>query len=68
MSGSKRKSNTSSDFKRIKAKVGKKAQRQHETDVSFQSASLHLGQSIQRENGSEKSENAQLLISGKGKS
>lgn len=67
MSGSKRKNNSSSDFKRLKAKVGKKAQRQHDTDVSFQSASLHLGQSIQRDDEPKKSGNLQLLVSSRGK-
>jgi hypothetical protein len=68
MSGSKRKNTGSSDFKRIKAKVGKKAQRQHDTDVSFQSASLHLGQSIQRDNEPKKSGNLLLLVSSRGNS
>jgi hypothetical protein len=68
MSGSKRKNTGSSDFKRIKAKVGKKAQRHNDTDVSFQSASLHLGQSIQRDNEPKKSGNLLLLVSSRGKS
>ena len=68
MSGSKRKSNGSTDFKRIKAKVGKKAQRTNDTDVSFQSASLHLGQSFQQDNNPKRSGNLQLLVSSRGKS
>jgi len=63
MSGSKRKKGASSDFKRVKAKVGKRAQRQNDTDVSFQSASLHLGQSIQGDNESQKSGNSNLISS-----
>ncbi len=68
MSSGKRKSNTTSDFKRIKAKVGKKAKRLNDTDVSFQSASLHLGQSIDQDAEAKKSGNSQLLISSRGKS
>ncbi len=68
MSSGKRKSNTTSDFKRIKAKVGKKAKRQNDTDVSFRSASLHLGQSIEQDVESKKSGNPQLLVSSRGKS
>lgn len=68
MSSGKRKSNTTSDFKRIKAKVGKKAKRQNDTDVSFRSASLHLGQSIEQDVELKKSGNSQLLVSSRGKS
>lgn len=69
MAGSKRKSAPSSDFKRIKAKVGKKALKPlNDTDVSFKSASLHLGQSIQRDGEYNKSENRQVLLSSRGKS
>ncbi len=67
-SSSKRKSNASADFKRIKAKVGKKAKRLNDTDVSFQSASLHLGQSFQRDDESVKSGNVHFLVSSRGKS
>ena len=63
MAGSKRKSAPSSDFKRIKAKVGKKALKPlNDTDVSFKSASLHLGQSIQHDGEHNKSENRQVLL------
>jgi hypothetical protein len=69
MAGSKRKSAPSSDFKRIKAKVGKKALKPlNDTDVSFKSASLHLGQSIQHDGEHNKSENRQVLLSSRGKS
>ena len=66
-SSSKRKINASADFKRIKAKVGKKAKRLNDTDVSFKSASLHLGQSFQRDDELLKSGDLQLLVSSRGK-
>ena len=68
MSGTKRTNSSSSDFKRIKAKVGKKAKRQHDTDVSFRSASLHIGQSVEENDESDKKDNLQLLLSSRGKS
>ena len=66
-SSSKRKTNASADFKRIKAKVGKKAKRLNDTDVSFKSASLHLGQSFQRDDELLKAGDFQLLVSSRGK-
>lgn len=64
----KRKSNSSVDFKRVKAKVGKKAQkRPNDTDVSFKSASLRItGQSIQHDNIN-KDKNRHVLLSSRGK-
>jgi hypothetical protein len=67
MSGSKRKSGSSnSDFKRIKAKVGKRAKKINETDVSFRSAALHVaGQSIEN---STQTSSTSLILSSRGKS
>lgn len=67
MSGSKRKSGSSnSDFKRVKAKVGKRAKKINETDVSFRSAALHVaGQSIQN---STQPSSTSLILSSRGKS
>jgi hypothetical protein len=67
MPGSKRKNkNPTSDFKRLKAKVGKKARKAlNDTDVSFQATSLRVaGQSIQ--NGIVADNN--LVLSSRGKS
>jgi len=72
MAGSKRKNvPPSTDFKRIKAKVGKKALKPlNDTDVSFKSASLRLsGQSIQHDDKlNNKFDNRQALLSSRGKS
>jgi len=68
MAGSKRKSNNPPDFKKLKAKVGKKALKAlNDTDVSFQAASLHVaGQSLHEiEN---KDVDNKLVLSSRGKS
>lgn len=67
MAGSTRKGgNSKSDFKRIKAKVGKRALKTNDTDVSFQSASLYIaGQSIQN---ASKTVDASSVLSSRGKS
>jgi hypothetical protein len=68
MAGSKRKQGAQSDFKRIKAKVGKKAQRLNDTDVSFKATSLHVGgQSIQQSNETQNSTSSAVLVSSRGK-
>ena len=68
MSSGKRKNALSSDFKRIKAKVGKKAKRQHDTDVSFRAASLHIGQSVHENEEAGNKGSLQLLLSSRGNS
>lgn len=68
MAGNKRKQGAQSDFKRIKAKVGKKAQRLNDTDVSFKATSLHVGgQSIQQNNDTKNSTSSAVLVSSRGK-